>query len=153
MVIPTIGDIALPNHIPLKNLKLGIALDALLGFAVDFVDADFYRPLIVFHWVIVRTVGRNGNGLVVAQRAGRGIKAVRDGDFIVCKGDIRKLRPRRGNSGIYHALRFVLQLPDGRILGSFCCGVCFGLAGERSFLPAERTDAGLGHLVVNRPCG
>ena len=90
---------------------------------------------------------------MVAQRAGRGIKAVRDGDFIVCKGDIRKLRPRRGNGGIHHALRLVLQLPDGRILGSFCCGVCFCLAGERSFLSAERTGAGLGHLVVNRPCG
>ena len=52
-----------------------------------------------------------------------------------------------------HALRFVLQLPDGRILGGFCSGICFGLAGERSFLPAERTGAGLGHLIVNRPCG
>ena len=71
LVIPTIGDIALPNGVPLKNLKLGIALDALLGFTVDFVDADFYRPLIVFHRVVVRTVGRNRNGLVAAQRAGR----------------------------------------------------------------------------------
>ena len=78
---------------------------------------------------------------------------MRDGDFIVCKGDIRKLRPRRGNSGIYHALRFVLQLPDGRILGGFGSGIRFGLAGERSFLPGKRTGAGFGHLVVNRPCG
>ena len=153
LVIPTIGDIALPNHIPLKNLKLGVALDALLGFAVDFVDADLYRPLIVFHRVIVRTVGLNRNGLVAAQRAGCGIKAVRDVDFIVCKGDIRKLRPRRGNSGIHHTLRLVLQLSDGCILGSFCSGIRFSLAGERSFLPAERTGAGLGHLIVNRPCG
>ena len=78
---------------------------------------------------------------------------MRDGDFIVCKGDVRKLRPRRGNSGIYHALRFVLQLPNGRVLGSFGSSVCFGLAGERSFLPGKRTGADLGHLVVNRPCG
>ena len=73
---------------------------------------------------------------------------MRDGDFIVCKGDIRKLRPRRGNSGIYHALRFVLQLPNGRILGGFGSGIRFGLAGERSFLPGKRTGAGLGHLIV-----
>lgn len=153
LVIPTIGDVALPNGIPLENLKLGIALDALLGFAVDFVDADLYRPFVVFHRVIVRTVGRNGNGLVTAQRAGRGIKAVRNGDLIVCKGDIRKLRPCRGNSGVHHALRFVLQLPYGCILGGFGSGVCLCLAGERSFLPGKRTGAGLGHLVVNRPCG
>jgi len=70
-VVSAKRDIALPNGVPRKNLKLGIALDALLGFAVDFVNADFYRPLIVFHRVIVRTVGRNGNGLVAAQRAGR----------------------------------------------------------------------------------
>ena len=152
-VVSAKRDIALPNGIPLENLKLGIALDALLGFAVDFVDADFYRPLIVFHRVIVRTVGRNGNGLVAAQRTGRGIKAVRDGDLVIAECNIGKLRPRRGNSGVHHALRFVLQLPDSRILGSFGSGVCFGLAGERSFLPAERTGAGFGHLVVNRPCG
>ena len=78
---------------------------------------------------------------------------MRDGDFIVCKGDIRKLRACRGDGSIHHALRFVLQLPDGRILGSFGSGIRFGLAGERSFLPAERTGAGLGHLVVNCPCG
>ena len=153
LVIPTIGDIALPNHIPLKNLKLGIALDALLGFAVDFVDADFYRPLIVLHFIVIGTISRNSNSLVAAQRTGRAVEAMRDSDFIVAECNIGKLRPRRGNSGIYHALRLVLQLPDGRILGSFCCGVCFGLAGERPFLPAERTGAGLGHLIVNRPCG
>ena len=153
LVIPTIGDIALPNHIPLKNLKLGIALDALLGFAVDFVNADFYRPFIVFHRVIVRAVGRNRNSLVAAQRAGRAVEAMRDSDFIVAECNIGKLRPRRGNGSIHHALRFILQLPDGRILGSFCSSIRFGLAGERSFLPAERTGAGLGHLVVNRPCG
>ena len=78
---------------------------------------------------------------------------MRDGDFIIAECNIGKLRPCRGNSSIHHALRFVLQLPDGRILGSFCCGVCFCLAGERSFLPAERAGAGLGHLIVNRPCG
>ena len=153
LVVPACRNIALPNRIPLENLKLGIALDALLGFAVDFVDADLDRPFIVFHLVIVRAVGRNGNGLVAAQRAGRGIKAVRDGDFIVAECNIGKLRPRRGNSGIHHALRFVLQLPDGRILGGFGSSIRFGLAGERSFLPAERTGAGLGYLVMHRPCG
>ena len=153
LVVTAEWNIPLIYGVPRKNLKLGIALDALLGFTVDFVDADFYRPFVVFHWVVVRAVGRNRNGLVAAQRTGRGIKAVRDGDFIVCKGDVRKLRPCRGDGSIHHALRFVLQLPDGRILGGFGSGVCFGLAGERSFLPAERTGAGLGHLVVNRPCG
>ena len=152
-VVSAKRDIALPNGIPLENLKLGIALDALLGFAVDFVDADFYRPLIVLHFIVIGTISRNSNSLVAAQRTGRGIKAVRDGDLVIAECNIGKLRPRRGNSGIYHALRFVLQLPDGCILGGFGSGIRFGLAGERSFLPAERTGAGLGHLVVNRPCG
>ena len=78
---------------------------------------------------------------------------MRDGDFIVAECNIGKLRPRRGNGGIHHALRFVLQLPNGRILGGFGSGIRFGLAGERSFLPGKRTGAGLGHLIVNRPCG
>ena len=51
LVVPTIGDVALPDGIPLENLKLGIALDALLGFAVDFVNTDFDRPLIVW-WLL-----------------------------------------------------------------------------------------------------
>jgi len=153
LVIPACRNIALPNGVPLKNLKLGVALDALLGFTVDFVDADFYRPFIVLHFIVIGTISRNRNGLVAAQRTGRGIKTVRDGDFIIAECNIRKLRPRRGNGGIYHALRFVLQLPNGRVLGSFGSSVCFGLAGERSFLPGKRTGAGLGHLVVNRPCG
>ena len=91
---------------------------------------------------VIGTISRNSNGLVAAQRAGRGVKAVRDSDLIVAECNIRKLRPRRGNSGIYHALRFVLQLPDGCILGGFGSGIRFGLAGERSFLPAECAGAG-----------
>ena len=153
LVVPACRDVALPNHIPLENLEFSVTLDALLGFAVDFVNADFYRPLIVFHRVIVRTVGRNRNSLVAAQRAGRGIEAMRNGDLIVCKGDVRKLRPRRGNGGVHHALRFVLQLPDGCVLGRLGSGVRLRLAGERSFLPGKRAGAGLGHLIVNRPCG
>ena len=153
LVITAKRNIPLVYSVPLKNLERGISANLLLGFAVDFVDADLYRPLIVFHRVVVRAVGRNRNSLVTAQRAGRGIKTVRDGDFIVCKGDVRKLRPCRGDGSIHHALRFVLQLPDGCILGSFCSSIRFGLAGERSFLPGKRAGAGLGHLVVNRPCG
>ena len=141
LVVPTIGDVALPDGIPLENLKLGIALDALLGFAVDFINADLDRPLIVLHFVVVAAICRNCNGLVAAQRAGRGIKAVRNGDLIVCKGDVRKLRPRRGNSSIYHALRFVLQLPDGCVFGCLGSGVRLRLAGERSFLPGKCTGA------------
>ena len=71
LVVSAKRDIALPNGVPRKNLKLGIALDALLGFTVDFVDADFYRPLIVLHFIVVGTVGRNSNRLVAAQRTGR----------------------------------------------------------------------------------
>ena len=71
LVIPTIGDIALPNGVPRKNLKLGIALDALLGFTVDFVDADLYRPFIVLHFIVIGTISRNSNSLVATKRAGR----------------------------------------------------------------------------------
>ena len=126
-------DIALPNGVPRKNLKLGIALDALLGFAVDFVDADLYRPFIVVHFIVIGTISRNSNRLVAAQRTGRGIKAMRDGDFIVAECNIRTLRPRRGNGGVHPALRFVLQLPDSCILGSFCSSIRFGLAGAVSY--------------------
>ena len=153
LVVTAEWNIPLIYGIPLENLKLGVALDALFGFAVDFVDADLYRPFIILHFIVIGTISRNSNSLVAAQRTGCRIEAMRDGDFIVCKGDVRKLRPCRGNGGIHHALRFVLQLPDGRVLGSFCSGIRFGLAGERPFLPAERTGAGLGHLIVNRPCG
>ena len=153
LVIPASRNIPLLYGVPRKNLKLGIALDALLGFAVDFVNADLYRPFVVFHLVIVRTVGRNGNGLVAAQRAGRGIKAMRDSDLIVAECNIGKLRPRRGNSGVHHALRFVLQLPDSRVLGRLGSGVRLRLAGEWSLLPAERAGASFGHLVMHRPCG
>ena len=71
LVISAKRDIALPNGVPLKNLKLGIALDALLGFAVDFVDADLYRPFIVLHFIVIGTISRNSNSLVTAQRTGR----------------------------------------------------------------------------------
>ena len=153
LVVPTIGDVALPDGIPLENLKLGIALDALLGFAVDFVNTDFDRPLIVFHLVIVRAVGRNSDRLVAAQSTRRGIEAVRNGDFIVAKRNICKLCPRRGDGSIYHTLCFVFQLVDGCIFGSLGSGIRFSLAGERSFLPAECACAGLGHLIMYCPCG
>ena len=71
LVIPACRNIALPNGVPLKNLKLGIALDALLGFTVDFVDADFYRPFIVLHFIVIGTISRSSNSLVAAQRTGR----------------------------------------------------------------------------------
>ena len=152
-VVSAKRDIALPNGVPRKNLKLGVALDALLGFAVDFVDADLYRPFIVLHFIVIGTISRNSNSLAAAQRAGRGIKAMRDSDLIVAECNIGKLRPRRGNSGVHHTLRLVLQLPDGCVLGCLGSGVRLCLAGERSFLPGKRTGAGLGHLIVNRPCG
>ena len=66
-VVSAKRDIALPNGVPRKNLKLGIALDALLGFAVDFVDADFYRPFLVLHFIVIGTISRNSNSLVAAQ--------------------------------------------------------------------------------------
>ena len=70
-VVSACRNIALPNGVPLKNLKLGITLDALLGFAVDFVYADLDRPLIVLHFVVVAAICRNCNSLVAAQRTGR----------------------------------------------------------------------------------
>ena len=118
LVVSAKRDIAPPNGIPLENLKLGIALDALLGFTVDFVDADLYRPFIVLHFIVIGTISRNSNSLVTAQRAGRGIKAVRDCDLVIAECNIGKLRPRRGDGGIHHALRFVLQLPMAAFLAA-----------------------------------
>ena len=70
-IVPAKRNIALPNHIPLENLEFSVTLDALLGFTVDFVDADFYRPFIVLHFIVIGTISRNSNSLVAAQRTGR----------------------------------------------------------------------------------
>ena len=153
LVIPASGDIPLQNSIPLENGELGIPVNLLFGLAVDLINRHLYRPFIVLHFISIGTIGRNGNSLMTTQSAGRGIEAVRNGDFIVAKRNICKLCPRRGNGGIYHTLRFVFQLVDGCIFGSLGSGIRFSLAGERSFLPAECTGAGLGYLIVNRPCG
>jgi len=40
LVVTAEWNIPLIYGIPLENLKLGVALDALLGFAVDFVDGE-----------------------------------------------------------------------------------------------------------------
>ena len=70
-IVPAKRNIALPNHIPLENLEFSVTLDALLGFTVDFVDADFYRQFIVLHFIVIGTISRNSNSLVAAQRTGR----------------------------------------------------------------------------------
>ena len=107
LVIPASGDIPLQNSIPLENGELGIPVNLLFGLAVDLINRHLYRPFIVLHLVVVAAVGGNSNQLVATQSAGRGIKAVRDGDFIVAKRNICKLCPRRGDGGIYHTLCFV----------------------------------------------
>ena len=94
LVISACRNIALPDGVPRKNLKLGIALDALLCFAVDFINADLDRPLIVLHFVVVAAICRNCNSLVASQRAGRAVKTVRDGDLVIAECNIGKLRPR-----------------------------------------------------------
>ena len=107
LVIPASGDIPLQNSIPLENGELGIPVNLLFGLAVDLINRHLCRPFIVLHLVVVAAVGGNSNQLVATQSAGRGIKAVRDGDFIVAKRNICKLCPRRGDGGFYHTLCFV----------------------------------------------
>lgn len=109
LVIPTSGNIPLQNSIPLENGKLCVPVNLLFGFAVDFIKRHLYRPFIVLHFIVIGAICRNRNSLVAAQRTGRGIEAVRDGDFIVAKRNICKLCPRRGDGSIYHALRFVFS--------------------------------------------
>ena len=152
LVIPASGDIPLQNSIPLENGKLCVPANLLLGLAVNLINRHLYRPFIVLHLVVVATVGGNSNRLVATQSAGRGIEAVRNGDFIVAKRNICKLCPRRGDGSIYHTLCFVFQLVDGCIFGSLGSDIRFSLAGERSFLPAECAGAGLGHLIMYCPC-
>ena len=110
LVIPASGDIPLQNSIPLENGKLCVPANLLLGLAVNLINRHLYRPFIVLHLVVVATVGGNSNRLVATQSAGRGIEAVRNGDFIVAKRNICKLCPRRGDGSIYHTLCFVFQL-------------------------------------------
>lgn len=112
LVIPASGDIPLQNSIPLENGKLCVPANLLLGLAVNLINRHLYRPFIVLHLVVVATVGGNSNRLVATQSAGRGIEAVRNGDFIVAKRNICKLCPRRGDGSIYHTLCFVFQLVD-----------------------------------------
>ena len=153
LVIPASGDIPLQNSIPFKNGKLCVPANLLFGLAVDLINRNLYRPFIVLHLVVVAAVGGNSNRLVATQSAGRGIEAVRNGDFIVAKRNLCKLCPRRGDGSIYHTLCFVFQLVDGCIFGSLGSSIRFSLAGERSFLPAECACAGLGHLIMYCPCG
>jgi len=150
LVVPAIGDIALPNRIPLENLKLGIALDALLGFTVDFVDADFYRPLIVFHLVIVRAVGRNRNSLVAAQRAGRGIKTVRDGDFIIAEFQIIEVTMYSRQRGFNFSvdLTFAGALRGGLCRRCLCVCILLTVGSYAAALGCRLADA-----VMHRPCG
>ena len=150
LVVPAIGNIALPDGIPLENGELGIALDALLGFTVDFVNADFDRPFVVFHLVVVRAVGRNRNSLVTAQRTGRGIKTVRDGDFIIAEFQIIEVT-------MYSRQRcfdFTIDLTFTGALRSRLCRRCLCVC---ILLTVGRYAAALGcrlaDAVMHRPCG
>ena len=148
-VVSAKRDIALPNGVPRKNLKLGVALDALLGFAVDFVDADFYRPFIVLHFVVVSTICRNCNSLVAAQRTGRGIKTVRDVDFIIAEFQIIEVT-------MYSRQRcfdFTIDLTFTGALRSRLCRRCLCVC---ILLTVGRYAAALGYrladAVMHRPC-
>ena len=119
-VVSAKRDIALPNGVPLKNLKLGIALDALLGFTVDFVDADFYRPLIVFHLVIVGAVGGDSNRLAATQCARRGIEAVRDSNLVIAEFQTIKVAMHRRQ----RCFDFTIDLTFAGALRSRLCRRC-----------------------------
>jgi len=71
LVVTASRNIPLLYGVPLKNLEFGVTLDLLFSFTVDFVDADFYRPFIVLHFIVIGTISRNSNSLVTAQRTGR----------------------------------------------------------------------------------
>ena len=150
LVVPACRNIALPNGIPLENLKLGITLDALLGFTVDFVDADFYRPLIVFHLVIVRAVGRNCNGLVAAQRTGRAVEAVRNGDFIIAEFQIIKVAMHRRQRGFHFTvdLAFASALRSRLCRRCLCVCILLTVCGNAAALGCRLADA-----VMHRPSG
>ena len=66
LIVPTRRNVALPDDIPFKNLKFCVALDALLRFAVNFVNRHLDRPFIVLHLVVIAAVGRNRNSLMAA---------------------------------------------------------------------------------------
>ena len=74
LVIATCGNIALEHGIPFINLELCVTFDTLFALAVDFVDGNFDRPLVVFHEVVVAAVGGNRNGLAAAKVAAESIK-------------------------------------------------------------------------------
>ena len=88
---------------------------------------------------------------MAAQRTRRGVKAVRDGDLVIRKRNVRQLGTSSVDGVVDHVLRLVFQLVDSCIFCGFCGGIGFGLAGIGAFLTAERGGAGLGDLVVDGP--
>ena len=149
LVVPTIGNVALPNGIPLENFEFSVTLDALLGFAVDFVDADLYRPFIVLHFIVIGTISRNSNSLVAAQRTGCGIKTVRDGDFIIAKFQIIEVTMYRRQ----RCFDFTIDLTFTGALRSRLCRRCLcvcillTVGGYAAALGCRLADA-----VMYRPC-
>ena len=150
LVVPACRNIALPNGIPLENLKLGITLDALLRLAVDFVDADLDRPFIVLHFIVIGTISRNSNGLVAAQRTGRAVEAVRDGDFIIAEFQTIEvtMHSRQRCFDFTIDLTFTGALRGGLCRRCLCVCILLAVGSYAAALGCRLADT-----VMHRPCG
>ena len=150
-VVVSIGDVLLRNGVPFVDLIQCVPGDLLTGLAVHLFQIDLQAPLVIFHNVVVGTIGRHGDGLVAAKTAIEFLEAIRDLHFIVREADGCQFSTGGCNSCIYHALCFVLQLGNGSVFGCFCRRIRFGLAAVGAFLAAKRGSGSLGDLVMHRP--
>ena len=149
LVIAACGDIALEDGIPFINLERCITLDALFGFAVDFVDADLDGPLVVFHEVVVAAVGGNRDGLAAAKVAAESIKAVGHRHLVV--GEFQVVKVVMGSRKC--SFDFAIDLTFAGALCSRLRGRCLCIS---VLLTVSRNAAALGSRLadaeMHRPC-
>ena len=149
LVIAACGDIALEHGIPFINLKLCVTFDTLFGLAVDFVDGNFDRPLVVFHEVIVAAVGGNRNGLAAAKVAAESIKAVGHRYLVVGEFQVVKvvMGSRKCSFNFAVDLTFAGALCSRLCGGCLCIGVLLTVCCNAAALGGRLADA-----EMHRPC-
>ena len=149
LVIAASRNVALKHGIPFINLKLCVTLDTLLGLAVDFVDGNFDRPLIIFHEIIVAAVGGHGNGLAAAKVAAKSIKAVGHRHLVVGEFQVVKvvMGSRKCSLDFAIDLTFTGTLCSGLRGRSLYIGILLTVGGNAAALGGRLADA-----EMHRPC-
>ena len=151
LIVAAERNVLLGDGVPLVDFIECIPGNLLAGLAVHLFQIYLQAPLVIFHNVIVGTIGRYSDGLVAAKAAIEFLEAIRDLHFIVREADGCQFSTGGCNGCIHHSLSLVLQLRNGGVFGCFCRRIRFGLAAVGAFLTAERCGAGFADFIVHRP--